>query len=209
MNDTGSDQDSQSSISPSEINNLHNHDITDDDSDMGRRATKQTPRRRSPRLLASSPTETKTRRNSLKMDLSNIGEPEESDANELASPGTHRKRRGPRLKQKSPSVVVLDDSDADSDVIITNHKRKKRKHNDQPSLDQGDDGDDSDDVIIAPTPSRRGFRKSPQKSVATSSEEAPKTPKKYSQQDELDLEEDLEDLRDTGENYKLQNRKPY
>ena len=130
------------------------------------------------------------------MDLSNIGEPEESDAIGLASPGTHRKRRGRKPNQKSPSVVVLDDTDADSDVVITSHKRKKRKPNDQPSPNPRDDNDDSDDHIVAPTPSRRGLRRSPQKSVATGNEEAPKTPKKYSQQDELDLE----DLRDTGEN---------
>lgn len=171
---------------------------------MGRRPAKQTPRRRSQRLLASSPTETKARRNSLKTDFSNIGEPEDSDANELASPGTHRERRGPKPKQKSPPVIELDDSDADSDVVITSHKRKERKQNEQPSPDQGDDGEDSDDEIIAPTPSRRGLRKSPQKSTGTGSEEPPKTPRKYSQQDELDLEEDLEDLRDTGEIYSIQ-----
>ncbi|KAF3402494.1 hypothetical protein DPV78_003971 [Talaromyces pinophilus] len=192
-----SDQDSPPSASPSEIHDLHNHYITDDNSDMGRRPTRQTPRRRSQRLLASSPTETKARRNSLKTDMSNIGEPEDSDVNELASPGTHRKRRGPKPKQKSPPVIELDDSDADSDVVITSHKRKKLKQNDQPSPDQGDDGEDSDDDVIAPTPSRRGFRKSPRKSADTGSEELPKTPRKYSQQDELDLEEDLEDLRDT------------
>jgi hypothetical protein len=93
-------------------------------------------------------------------------------------------------------VIDLDDSD----VVITSHKRKKQKQNDQPNPDQVDDDDNSDDDIIAPTPSRRGSRKSPQKSGDTGSEEVPKTPRKYPQQDELDLEEDLEDLRDTGEN---------
>lgn len=200
VNDEESDQDSPSSTSPSQPDNLHNNHFTDDESDMGRRPTKQTPRRRSQRLLASSPTETKARRNSLKIDMSSIGEPEESDANELASPGTRRKRRNSKPKQKSPSIIVLDDSDVDSDVVITSHKRQKRKQYEESSPDQGAVGEDSDDDIIAPTPSRRGLRKSPQKSVAAGSEEAPKTPRKYSQQDELDLEEDLEDLRDTGEN---------
>lgn len=199
MNDE-SDQDYPSSASPSETHDLHNHNITDDDSDIGRRPTKQIPRRRSQRLLASSPTETKTRRNSLKTDLSNIGEPEDSDASELVSPGTYRKRRGPKPQRKSPPVIELDDSDADSDVILTSHKRKKSKQNDQVGHNQADEDEDEDDDIIAPTPSRRGLRKSPQKSVDTGSEELPKTPRKYSQQDELDLEEDLEDLRDTGEN---------
>ncbi|KAE8551992.1 hypothetical protein EYB25_005883 [Talaromyces marneffei] len=194
VNDNGSDQDSHTSASPSEENNLQNNDTTDDDFEMGRRPTKRTPHRRSQRLLASSPTETKARRNSLKTDLSNIREPEDSDANELASPGTHRKRTSrPSRKQKSPSVIDLDDSD----VVITSHQRKKRKQNDQPNHEQVDEGEDSDDDIIAPTPSRRSSRKSPQKSVDTGSEELPKTPRKYSQQDELDLEEDLEDLRDT------------
>lgn len=202
VNDTESDQNRPSSASPTEAGNLQDKYHTHDDSDMGRRPTKQTPRRRSRRLVGS-PTETKARRNSLKTDLSNIGEPEDSDANELASPGTLRKRRGPNPKQKSPSVIELDDSDADSDadsdVVITSHKRRKRRHDAQASHDVADDDEDSDGDIIVPTPSRRGLRKSPQKFVNTGSGEPPKTPTKYSQQDELDLEEDLEDLRDTGE----------
>jgi hypothetical protein len=102
-------------------------------------------------------------------------------------------------------VIDLDDSD----VVITSHKRQKRKQADQTSHADTDEDEDGDDDIIAPTPSRRGSRRSPQKSVDTCSEEIPKTPRKYSQQDELDLEEDLEDLRDTGKDIQSTNGSTY
>ena len=165
---------------------------------MGRRSVQKTSRRRSQRL-ASSPVGSKARRNSLKIDLSSIGEPEESDSHELALPGTHRKRRGRKTKQKNPVVIDLDDSD----VVLTGHQRKKRKQNEQTALSEADDTDDSDDDIITRTPLRRGLKrspvkKSPERPSNKGNDEIPKTPRKYSQQDDLDIEEDLADLRDTG-----------
>lgn len=180
-------------------NNSLDYSTSDSDIDMALRSSLRTPRRRSQRLVASSPTETKSRRNSLKTDLRTLGEAEESDSPELVSPGTHRKRRGRPRKGKSlekgseerPSVIELDDSD---DVVVTRRTRKRQKPNEY----QNDNADSSSgEDIVAYTPSRRSLRKSPEK--PNQAPVTPKTPKKSSQQDILDIEEDLEDLRDTRE----------
>ncbi|EED14906.1 conserved hypothetical protein [Talaromyces stipitatus ATCC 10500] len=184
----------QSSLSPAEELRLREDDDTYADSKMGRRPTKKTQQRRSQRLIASSPMEIKSHRNALKIDLSNLGEPEESDAGELASPGTHRKGRGLCRKRKSPSVVELEDPDD----AITSPTPKRQKTNNQVNQKAGDEEEASDEDVVAFTPSRRSSMKSSQKSGdKDDGQKTPKTPKRNSEQDEQDLEEDLEDLRDT------------
>jgi hypothetical protein len=172
---------------------------------MGSRRKPQTPRR-SERIKAGlSPTSKSPRSKSLKIDLSALGEAEESNSDELISSPTYHKRKARPRKTKALPVDDDDDDDDDeeSDVVIPGRKNKKlRTDTPEPEAEPAtnlatDDNDNSsdDDDIVAFTPSRRGSRKIPQQG------QSPMTPTKLrSEQDELDLEEDLEDLRDTGEN---------
>lgn len=178
-----------------------NHNINSE-TKMPRKSNKITPRRRSQRLnTGSSPVDTPSRSKALKTDFSTLAEPEESAADELVSTPTNRKRRGLIRRPKSSPLPVPEDSD--SDLVITGHKRKKQD-SDKISEEQDDNENASEDDIVAFTPSRRNSRRSPQTSSDVHDKsENPRTPNKLrSEQDGLDLEEDLEDLRDTGE-YKL------
>lgn len=170
---------------------------------------KKTSPRRSERLKgSSSPDNTTPRSKSLEI-LSELGEPEETASDELASPSTYRKRKGRPCKPKASPAVVIDNSE-DSDAVITTGRKPKKLKTDvaKPQTKQSvdlvtdNDEDSSDDDIIAFTPSRRASQKSRLVSSNSDDDEgSPKTPTKLpSGQDRLDLEEDLEDLRDTGEN---------
>ncbi|OKL55889.1 hypothetical protein UA08_08941 [Talaromyces atroroseus] len=185
----------------------HNERSINEDSTMGSRHKERTLRRRSERLkAASSPMSASPRSTSLKIDLSGIGEPEESASGKLTSSPTYRKRRA--RPRNSKALAVNDDSE-DSDLIITGKKHKRVKPDDSesepeaatnPGMDDNEGSSDDDD-IVAFTPSWRASKRSRTLNLNDDDDDdqgSPKTPSKLrSEQDELDLEEDLEDLRDT------------
>jgi hypothetical protein len=90
--------------------------------------------------------------------MSRLGSAETSDADELVTRPTSRKRKAPEPKQ---TFIVDDDEDSEnSDEVVFSSPAKRRRHQ--------------------------------------TTQEAPRTPRKTSQQDKLDLEADLLDLQDSG-----------
>lgn len=102
---------------------------------------------------ALSPTK---RTKSSAVDLSGLASAETSDADELVTRPTGRKRRA---AEPSATFVVDDDSDDSDDVVVSSPAKRRRREN---------------------------------------VSEEPRTPRKTSEQDRLDLEEDLRDLQDSG-----------
>ncbi|KAL1969273.1 hypothetical protein VTN77DRAFT_9465 [Rasamsonia byssochlamydoides] len=97
------------------------------------------------------------RERSFAVDLSGLGSAETSDADELVTRPTSRKRKA---AEPSATFVVDDDSDNSDDVIVSSPAKRRRREN-----------------------------------VA---EAAPRTPRKTSEQERLELEEDLRDLQDSA-----------
>ncbi|KKA24893.1 hypothetical protein T310_1072 [Rasamsonia emersonii CBS 393.64] len=102
---------------------------------------------------ALSPTK---RTKSSAVDLSGLASAETSDADELVTRPTGRKRRA---AEPSATFVVDDDSDDSDDVVVSSPAKRRRREN---------------------------------------VSEEPRTPRKTSEQDRLDLEEDLRDLQDSA-----------
>lgn len=124
---------------------------------------------------------------------------EESNADEIITKPRRRLRRGNTPKQ----TTVLDD-DSDDDVIVSSPAKRRTRNMvaDTPQtprrgLRRGNTpkptivlDDDSDDDMIISSPAKRRRRNM----VA----DIPHTPHRGSDQDKLDLKEDLEDLQDSG-----------
>lgn len=98
----------------------------------------------------------KKRVKSSAVDLSGLASAETSDADELVTRPTSRKRRA---AEPSANFVVDDDSDDSDDVVVSSPAKRRRREN---------------------------------------VSEEPRTPRKTSEQDRLDLEEDLRDFEDSG-----------
>ena len=103
-------------------------------------------------------------------------EDEESDPKEVINPPRRKLRRGAASKP-----VVLDDDDEEEDHA----SRKPEKSEEEKEEEENDD--DDDEPIIA-TPAKR------KRNIVT---EDPQTPRRGSDQDQIDIEEDLEDLQDS------------
>lgn len=100
---------------------------------------------------------------------------EESSENDIIIPSSHRKRRAP--------------ADADDSVedIPRSCRRLKRKAESSPIVLSGSE-DSEEPVVSSPVKRRRR--------VADS--ETPQTPRDSTDQDQLEIEEDLKDLQDSG-----------
>lgn len=109
---------------------------------------------------------------------------DESDADEVVSRPRRKLRRGGASKLP---VVINDDDDEDNHA---EHKSNDSKEEDGEDEDDDDDDNDDEDEPVVVTPARR------KRNMA--SEENPQTPKRDSDQDKIDIEEDLEDLQDSG-----------
>lgn len=81
--------------------------------------------------------------------------------------------------------------DNDEEEVVSRPLRKLRRGPAQPAPIVLDDSSDESDEPVASSPVKR-------RRQSTSVEE-PQTPRRNMNQDELDLEEDLEDLQDSGE----------
>lgn len=98
-----------------------------------------------------------------------------------------------RTSRRKSSLVNLSDlgspETSDADEIVTLPPRRSRPRATQKrALVVDDESDESDPVVSSPTKRRR-------RNIEL---EAPHTPRPTSEQDKLDLEEDLEDLQDSG-----------
>lgn len=105
-----------------------------------------------------------------------------------------RKRAPSPTPSSSPppnisNLAVSDSSDAD-DIITQPSRKLRRGANAQPTIVLDDSSDESEEepVRSSPVKRRRLMRSS----------EVPQTPRRGQDQAELDIEEDLEDLQDSG-----------
>ena len=101
-------------------------------------------------------------------------EDEESEPKEAINRPRRKLRRGAASKP-----VILDDGDEEEDHVL----RKPEK-----SEEEKEEEDDDDDEPIVATPAKR------KRNIVT---EDPQTPRRGSDQDQIDIEEDLEDLQDS------------
>lgn len=159
------------------------------------------------------------RKKSLLVDLTGLAESETSDAEVLVTaPPSSRKRKTATPNKSKDSFVVMDD-DSESDIIPVSRKRNTPRSSQKMKIDDDsesdivsvsrkrntprssqkmkkeDDDDDSSDDVVTSTPARRMLKRSPRTPRGPPSG-SQKTP--LSRQDELDIQEDLEDLMDTG-----------
>lgn len=100
---------------------------------------------------------------------------EESSEDDIIIPSSHRKRRVPA------------DTDDSVEDIPRPHRRLKRKAESSPIV-LSDSEDAEESVVSSPVKRRRR--------VADS--ETPQTPRDSTDQDQLDIQEDLKDLQDSG-----------
>lgn len=132
------------------------------------------------------------RKKSLLVDLTGLAESETSGAEALVTAPPSSRKRKTVTRKKSQDTFVVDD-DSESDIVPVSRKRNTPKS--KQTINVEDDDDDSSDDVLASTPARRMLKKSPQtpRGPPRSSQKTP-----LSRQDELDIQEDLEDLMDTG-----------
>lgn len=103
-----------------------------------------------------------------------VSEDEESDQEEVTNRPRRKLRHGAASKP-----VVLDDDDEEEDHASQNPEKSEEE--------KEEEEDDDDEPIIA-TPAKR------KRNIVT---EDPQTPRRGSDQDQIDIEEDLEDLQDS------------
>lgn len=135
-------------------------------------------------------------------------EVEESSDDDIVVPSSHRKRRAPaeaepsatsppktsemkatRKAKRSPDSSGNHDADADDSVggIPRPRRRLKRKAESSPVV-LSDSEDSEEPVLSSPVKRRR----------RVADPETPQTPQDSADQDQLDIEEDLRDLQDSG-----------
>lgn len=95
---------------------------------------------------------------------------------------------GPEAPTSSPHVYNDADSD-DDDVVIKPRRRLRKAPSPKPTISLDSDSEESDDPIVC-SPTKRRKR--------NIDADAPHTPRRDSDQAKLDLEEDLENLQDSG-----------
>lgn len=109
-----------------------------------------------------------------------------------------------RSSRTRPSVHQPSEQDSatsDEEDMVTRPTPRRLKRGAAPSTALSvDDSDDSDDIILSSPAKRRRLDNEP---------EALRTPRQASDQDRLDLEEDLEDLKDSGNAIPLVHKVAY
>jgi len=131
------------------------------------------------------------RKKSLLVDLTELAESETSDADSLVTAPPSSRKRITATPKRSQDLFVVEDDDSESDIVPVSRKRNTPKGKQKVE----DDDDDSSDDVVTSTPARRILRRSPH-TPRRPPMGSQKTP--LSRQDELDIQEDLEDLMDTG-----------
>ncbi|KAK1143985.1 hypothetical protein N8T08_005894 [Aspergillus melleus] len=104
-----------------------------------------------------------------------------------------KRKRSPSPEESNPQSPTPADPSAqeeNDEDVVTRPRRKLRRGPAQPAAIVLDDSSDESDAPIASSPVKRGRR--------NMSVEEPQTPRHNRNQDQLDLEEDLEDLQDSG-----------
>lgn len=94
----------------------------------------------------------------------------------------------------SPEMANDDDEDDDEEeeLVVRPSTARSRRQRNKPMIDL-DGSEESEDDIVTSSPAKRRKRNVEYK--------PPQTPNKHSEQDQLDLAEDLEDIQDSGTFY--------
>lgn len=106
---------------------------------------------------------------------------QESDADEIVTRPRRKLRRGAASK---PNIIHDDDEDEKKDEP----ESKNQKEEEEEKEEEEHEDEDEDEPLVTPARRRR-------RNIVS---EDPQTPRRGSGQDKIDLEEDLEDLQDSG-----------